>query len=66
MRQFCKRLLKFYPKTKPHSGGIMHNRMNTLRPNEPKHFFANITQSVYNELFFSLQLQAEIHISEEY
>ena len=46
--------------------GIMRNCMNTPRPNEPKHFFANITQSVYNELSFSFQLQVEIHISEEY
>jgi len=51
---------------KPRSGEIMRNRMNTLRPNEPKQIFANITQTVYIELFFSLQLQAEIHISEEY
>ena len=45
---------------------IMRNHMNTPRPNEPKYFFANIAQSVYNELFFSFQLQTEIHISEEY
>ena len=58
----AKNLFKFYSKApisvvllnrlKAAQWRDVHNRMNTPRPNELKHFLQKKTQSVYNELFF--------------